>query len=95
MRRALAAIAMVLMLGAGAARGQVALQPAGPAELVIVFCLAAEPATCDEQHPLADLSLTACLIEGQLYASEWLAEHPKWQLQDWRCAQNVPKRRAL
>ena len=59
--------------------------------LVLVFCLQAAPASCTEQRPVADLSLQACLVRGQHYASEWLAEHPKWQLSRWRCEQNVPR----
>jgi hypothetical protein len=59
--------------------------------LVLVFCLQAAPASCTEQRPVVDLSLQACLVRGQYYASEWLAEHPKWQLSRWRCEQNVPR----
>ena len=59
--------------------------------LVLVFCLQLMPASCTEQRPVEDLSLQACLIRGQQYASEWLAEHPKWQLLRWRCEQNVPR----
>jgi hypothetical protein len=59
--------------------------------LVVVFCLQATPASCVEQRPVEALSLPACLIRGQQYASEWLAEHPKWRLSRWRCEQNVPQ----
>jgi len=30
-------------------------------------------------------------VRGQHYASEWLAEHPKWRLSRWRCERNVPR----
>ena len=58
--------------------------------LVLIFCLQSTPASCTEQRPIEDLSLQACLIRGQQYASEWLAEHPKWMLSRWRCEHNVP-----
>ena len=38
---------------------------------------------------MRDLSLQACLIRGQHYAAEWLAEHPKWMLSRWRCEHNA------
>jgi hypothetical protein len=57
--------------------------------LVLVFCLQSTPASCTEQRPIENLSLPACLMRGQEYASEWLAEHPKWRLSRWRCEQNV------
>jgi hypothetical protein len=64
------------------------------AELVLVFCLATAPADCQEERPaLADMSLTSCLVQGQQYAADWLADHPKWTLAGWRCLQNVPRQR--
>jgi hypothetical protein len=59
--------------------------------LVLVFCLQSAPGSCTEQRPIEDLSLEACLVRGQQYASEWLAEHPKWMLSRWRCEINVPR----
>jgi hypothetical protein len=59
--------------------------------LVLVFCLQAGPTSCTEQRPIEDLSLQAYLVRGQRYASEWLAEHPKWMLTRWRCELNVPR----
>ena len=61
------------------------------AALVLVFCLQSAPVSCTEMRPVEDLSLEACLVRGQYYASEWLAEHPKWMLSRWRCEQNVPR----
>jgi hypothetical protein len=58
--------------------------------LVLVFCLQALPDSCAEQRPFEDISLQACLLRGEQYASEWLAEHPKWRLSRWRCERNVP-----
>ena len=59
--------------------------------LVLVFCLQSPPSACAEQRPAEALSLQACLVHGQQYAAEWLAEHPKWMLARWRCEQNVPR----
>jgi hypothetical protein len=63
--------------------------------LVLVFCLQAAPTSCAEQHPMAGLSLQACLVRGQEYASEWLAQHPKWTLLRWRCEQNLPRQKPV
>lgn len=43
---------------------------------------------------MEQMSLTSCLVQGQQYASDWLADHPKWMLSRWRCEQNVPRQRA-
>ena len=59
--------------------------------LVLVFCLQATPASCTEQRPYQNLPLRACLMRGEQYAQEWLAEHPKWILSRWRCEQNIPR----
>jgi hypothetical protein len=59
--------------------------------LVLVFCLQSAPFSCTEQRPIEDLSPWVCLMHGQLYASRWLAEHPKWMLSRWRCERNVPR----
>lgn len=56
-------------------------------EMVLVYCLAAAPAKCQEQRPVFEEPLTAmgCLIGAQETAQKWLAEHPDWQLSGWRC----------
>ncbi|HEX9490704.1 MAG TPA: hypothetical protein VF930_10490 [Stellaceae bacterium] len=65
------------------------------AELVLVFCLLSSPSSCQEERPsLEQMSLTSCLVQGQQYASDWLADHPKWVLSRWRCEQNLPRQRA-
>jgi hypothetical protein len=46
-----------------------------------------------EQRPIDDLSMQACLLRGQHYAAEWLAEHPKWMLSRWRCERNIPRQK--
>jgi hypothetical protein len=64
------------------------------AELVLIFCLAGTPSSCQEERPLvADMSLMTCLVQGQQYAANWIADHPKWTLSGWRCEQNVPRQR--
>jgi hypothetical protein len=37
------------------------------------------------------MGLTACIVEGQQVAQNWLADHPSWMLSRWRCEQNIPK----
>jgi hypothetical protein len=64
------------------------------AELVLIFCLAGVPGSCQEEHPLLEhVPLASCLMQGERYAQEWLADHPKWVLSGWRCERNVPKHR--
>jgi hypothetical protein len=63
-------------------------------QLVLVFCMLAWQTHCTEERPLtADMTLTGCMVEGQRYAQDWLADHPKWALSRWRCEQNVPRQR--
>jgi hypothetical protein len=58
----------------------------------LVFCLASAPGDCQQERPLlADTSLMSCLVQGQRYASDWLADHPKWTLSGWRGEQNVAR----
>lgn len=65
------------------------------AQLVLVFCLMALPGSCREERPLmGEVPLASCLVQGQEYAQEWLADHPKWALWGWRCEETVPRRRA-
>lgn len=62
------------------------------AELVLIFCLAGAPTSCQEEHPLlGQMPLTSCLVQAQQYAQEWLSDHPKWALAEWRCERNMPK----
>lgn len=59
--------------------------------LVLVLCFQSAPGSCTEQRPFANLSLHSCLMRGEQYALEWLAEHPKWMLSRWRCEIDVPR----
>jgi len=54
--------------------------------LVLVFCTASS-GECIEHRPMADDidSPTACLLEGQQFAHEWLEDHPGWTLTRLRC----------
>jgi hypothetical protein len=55
-------------------------------QLVLVFCLAGSPASCQEHRPVIEqLSPVACLVQAQQLAQDWLADHPKWTLVRWRC----------
>jgi hypothetical protein len=64
------------------------------ANLILVFCLTASPSLCQEERPLLEpMPAMACMAQGQQYAQEWLADHPKWTLASWRCEDPArPKR---
>ncbi len=65
-------------------------------QLVLIFCLAASPASCREERPVVEqLSLMTCMVQGQQIAQELLADRPKWMLSRWRCEQNVPRERPI
>jgi hypothetical protein len=54
--------------------------------LVLVVCLSTTPDSCREERPIVDVSSPmSCMLQGQQYAIEWLEEHPKWHLSQWRC----------
>jgi hypothetical protein len=60
--------------------------------LVLTFCMLAWQTHCTEERPLLhELSLGACMIQGQQVAQEWLESHPKWMLSRWRCEKDVPR----
>jgi hypothetical protein len=63
-------------------------------ELVVVYCLSADPTHCVEKRdPTASYGdPVACMVSAQLSAQAYLAEHPKWQLSRWRCEVDTPKR---
>jgi hypothetical protein len=63
--------------------------------LVLVFCLQSAPNSCIEQRPAETLTPAACLVQAQLYAANWLADHPKWLLSRWRCETNLPRRQPV
>lgn len=57
-------------------------------QLVLVYCLAAEPARCVEQRTLPaepEAGLAACLVAAQPEAARWLSTHPDYVLSRYRC----------
>ena len=57
-------------------------------QLVLVYCLAAEPSRCTEQRPVPEqpgLGLMACVAGAQPEAARWLAAHPHYVLARVRC----------
>ena len=61
-------------------------------ELVLVYCLVADPKNCQEQRPTFEQPLTAasCLFNAEQSAIEYVREHPAWQLSGWRCEKDKP-----
>ena len=56
-------------------------------ELVFIVCMLAQPATCERVYPpfAEPMTLAACMRQGQIYAVQWLEDHPGWRLRSWRC----------
>ncbi len=56
-------------------------------QLVLVYCLNSNIATCVERRPvLADIaSPMACMMQAQPIAAEYLREHPAYTLTRFRC----------
>jgi len=54
--------------------------------LILVVCLSATPNVCKEERPIIEaMSPMGCMVQGQQIAAEWVEEHPKWQLSEFRC----------
>jgi hypothetical protein len=55
--------------------------------LMLNLCLMAQPSLCHrEQLPfLQELAYDECVLQGQLYAVDYLRGHPQWLLQGWSC----------
>jgi hypothetical protein len=62
-------------------------------ELVLVYCLSADPDRCTEQRPIFEepLSGMACMMNAQKVALNYVAEHPEWHLARWRCEIDKPR----
>jgi hypothetical protein len=62
-------------------------------DLVIVYCLAANPASCQEKRVPAESwgDPLACMVAAQMRAQHYLDEHPKWRLKRWKCEVDVPR----
>ena len=59
--------------------------------ILLSVCLLTSPTTCKEERPSFDGSLLACATQGQLLAARWIAEHPAYTLNRWRCEANKPR----
>ncbi len=65
--------------------------------LTLVFCLAAQQ-SCVERTMLPDpafSSVMGCMVAGPQAAAGYLAEHPGWQLQRYRCSVGVPEQHGV
>jgi len=63
--------------------------------LSLVFCLLGQPSHCQTLRPDAEdgwSGLSACVLLGQELAAQWLAEHPKWELDRILCTPGNPPR---
>ena len=56
-------------------------------ELVLIVCLSTTPDSCREERPpmFEPMTPMACMLQGQEIAINWLEEHPRWHLAQWRC----------
>ncbi len=57
-------------------------------QLVLVYCLAAEPSRCVEQRPVPEqpgVGLMSCIAGAQPAAARWLADRPDYVLARVRC----------
>ncbi len=66
-------------------------------ELVLVYCLATDPAKCVEQRdPFEDWSSPVeCMMQAQIKAQSYLREHPNRVLKKMRCEVDVPRQQSL
>jgi len=62
-------------------------------QLVLIYCLAAHAAVCAEQRPVLEqpLTLSGCVVGAQQAAAAYIAEHPEWRLERWRCEIGKPR----
>lgn len=64
--------------------------------LVMVVCLALSPSECREERPALEMrSVMACAMQGQMVAAQWIAQHPSFTLNRWRCEVNVPRQERI
>ena len=56
-------------------------------ELIIVACLIALPAKCEEFHlPLEASGVMQCMREGEFQMVRWIEEHAGWAIRRWACS---------
>jgi hypothetical protein len=60
------------------------------AVLVIKACLVAAPGTCASREVTTSWSQLACLRRGRALAARWVAEHPDWFVDRFRCEPGLP-----
>lgn len=56
-------------------------------ELVVIACLLAEPAKCEEFYLSFERPTTAmqCLRGGQPRLARWIEQKPDWVIRKWTC----------
>lgn len=66
-------------------------------QLVMVFCLATNGASCIEQRPMLEdiASPMGCMTAAQPLAAEFVRDHPGFRLASWRCEIGKPVERAV
>jgi len=67
-------------------------------QLVLTYCLVAEPMRCVDHRPISDptseAGLHSCVLGAQPEAARWLTEHPGYELRRWRCEMGRREERA-
>lgn len=56
-------------------------------ELVVIACLLAEPARCEEFYLSFEqpTGIMACIRTGQLRLARWVEQRPDWVIRKWTC----------
>ncbi|WP_237153633.1 hypothetical protein [Oryzibacter oryziterrae] len=55
-------------------------------ELVLLVCMQSSPTQCRDEKLSFDGGPIACVQFGQVAAADWVANHPKWMIRQWKCA---------
>ena len=60
-------------------------------QLIVLACLVANPARCDEVRlpAAAELSMMQCVWQSQMLAADWQNTHPGWVIRRLSCG--LPK----
>jgi hypothetical protein len=63
-------------------------------EIVLSVCALVAPERCEDVHlqiaPDSRASLQLryhCVRQGQIEGQKWIAQHPGWRVERWRCPQ--------
>lgn len=55
-------------------------------ELLFVACLASAPTECRERNLLfTDITPMTCMMGAQPQLAKWVAAHPNFTIQSWKC----------